>query len=554
MSAFSSILRRSPRRVRRAAALLAGMLGVLLAVLIAGHATVQASTPLAVYVNGNHFVNGDGNIVRLTGTGADSTEYACADQYAYSSYDVATAEPGDPVGAGQAFQSMASWGANVTRIPLNQDCWLGINGLPNFGTAIGYRSYIEQAVAEANAAGLYVIIDLHWTGPTVSDGQRQMPDQDSIAFWDSVAAEFKDNHAVIFDAFNEPVGSEAGDPNLTPLSWSCWENGGCPVADYNEASGSSEGPNYTAVGMQAMVDAIRSTGATQPIILGGLDYSGDLSQWLTYQPHDQVSPPQLAASFHDYDDSDPSCSGATACLGGSLENTLTSVAAQVPLVTGEFGYFDGDSVICSDHSATDFANTYMNWADQNGISYVAFAWLDPALNNSTASSIDGSCTNFASRANTPQCTMAPADDPCAFSAHLIDAQGNPAAPLGTEVHDHLATVNDITSPGPGVPTITPIGSMSTGTSTGTPTSTGTSTPPATMSTATTSTGSTTPTGTTTSVPPRRGPVKLSARAKALAKCTRIHNRHRRAACVRAVNRRFPVRHTRTSKPVSHPHV
>ena len=36
--------------------------------------------------------------------------------------------------------------------------------------------------------------------------------------------------------------------------------------------------------MQQLVDAVRSTGATQPLLLGGEDYASDLSQWLAHDP------------------------------------------------------------------------------------------------------------------------------------------------------------------------------------------------------------------------------------------------------------------------------
>lgn len=396
-------------------------------------AGASAAAPLAIHVNGNEFVNGDGNVVRLTGTGADSTEYACEFGYAYGNYDAAAEA-----------DAMAAWKSNATRIPLNQDCWLGTHGYPKPGsamlTAAGYRSYIEQFVAEANHDGMYVILDLHFSGPNGSSGQRQMPDADSITFWESVASAFKNDPAVIFDVFNEPLSSTDGNApsgdGLQPVSWGCWESGGCLVSDYDLTYSSSGGPDYTAVGMQQLVDAIRSVGATQPIILGGLNFSGDLSQWLAHEPTDDVAPSQLAASFHDYDSG--VCQG-TACLAGLSD--VQSVAAHVPVVTGEFGYLYGDNAICTEHDSTDFANEYMNWADQNGISYLAFAWITPTLADD---STEDSCDNVESHPGSE------------FSAHLINDDGSPAVPLGVEVHDHLASVVNVTSPGPGVPTITPI--------------------------------------------------------------------------------------------------
>ena len=75
------------------------------------------------------------------------------------------------------------------RIPLNQDCWLGEDGLPRFGKASGYRAAVKRWVSELHKADLAVVLDLHWSGPAgvVSDGQRAMPDDRSDDFWSSVA-------------------------------------------------------------------------------------------------------------------------------------------------------------------------------------------------------------------------------------------------------------------------------------------------------------------------------------------------------------------------------
>jgi hypothetical protein len=108
--------------------------------------------------------------------------------------------------------------------------------------------------------------------------------------------------------------------------------------------------------MQSLVNAVRSTGATQPVLLGGLGWSSDLSQWLTYKPNDPVN--QTAASFHVYNFS--GCS-TSACWSSQV----APVAASVPVVTGEFGEND---------CATGFAGGYMDWADAHGISYLGWTW------------------------------------------------------------------------------------------------------------------------------------------------------------------------------------
>jgi hypothetical protein len=72
-----------------------------------------------LHTSGGKIVDGAGNEVRLRGTDAAGTEYACVN--------------GNGVFAGQhdqaAVDAMKSWHLNAVRVPLNEDCWLGINGV-----------------------------------------------------------------------------------------------------------------------------------------------------------------------------------------------------------------------------------------------------------------------------------------------------------------------------------------------------------------------------------------------------------------------------------------
>ncbi len=80
--------------------------------------------------------------------------------------------------------------------------------------------------------------------------------------------------------------------------------------------------------MQDLVNAVRSTGAKNVILIGGLSYSNDLSEWLTFRPYDSIN--QIAASAHLYN--------FNACSTSSCwESQLLPVAKQVPLIIGEFG-------------------------------------------------------------------------------------------------------------------------------------------------------------------------------------------------------------------------
>ena len=60
-------------------------------------------------------------------------------------------------------KTILSWNANAVRVPMNEDCWLGINGVKPEFSGQNYRSSIGDFVKRINSHGLYVILDLHWT-------------------------------------------------------------------------------------------------------------------------------------------------------------------------------------------------------------------------------------------------------------------------------------------------------------------------------------------------------------------------------------------------------
>jgi hypothetical protein len=405
------------RRVRIALVPLIAALGVAAAVLLApgsGHADT-----LSIAVSGNHFVNGAGQTVRLLGADHPSFEYACIYGYGYNDGQMDATDAA----------AIASWHATAVRIPLNEDCWLGTNNEPSNSqnpqpplTVSGYRAAVQAYVSALHAAGLYAILDLHWTAPGgfAADGQRSMPDTQSTAFWTSVASTFASDPAVVFDVFNEPYSPALVNDPSHPVDWNCWLNGGCTVPSANDQSTPDPIFNYTAVGMQALVNAIRATGARQPIMVGGLAYANDLSGWLAHEPNDPLG--QLAASFHVYQ-------GEACATQACWDQQVAPVAAQVPVVTGEF-----DQDVCA---PSTFDNDYMTWADAHGISYLAWGWW--VLTPQEIS--DAGCSAYYLR---------------------TDAAGTPAAPNGVNLHDHLAalfaaggTTPTQTAPTTSTPTTTP---------------------------------------------------------------------------------------------------
>ena len=315
-------------------------------------------------VEGNRLFT-DGHPVRLLGVSHSGTENLCTE------------------GNGEIFQGptgmdlvapMLAWKVNTVRVPLNEDCWLGINGVPPMTSGHTYQVAIQTFVAMLRSHDLFVVLDLHWNAPGGGLAKSQLPMADadhSAAFWTSVAGAFKGDPGVVFDVYNEPYIKTDNADTTDP--WACWQSG-CTMKPSTPG-----GEGWKSAGMQSLVDAVRRTGATNVILLGGLSYANDLSGWLAHAPSDPLH--QLAASYHLYNFAWP-CN-TSACW----TTTIATLATKVPIVTGELGEND------CDHG---FIDAYTSWADPLGISYLGWAWntWDCKQGPSLISDYDGTPTGF----------------------------------------------------------------------------------------------------------------------------------------------------------------
>ena len=149
---------------------------------------------------------------QLRGVNRSGLEYACIQGWGF--FD--SPHP-DRIDDPSMIAAMRSWDINAVRVPLNEDCWLGLHTAPGRGGA-PYRRIVPRYVRALNAARLYVILDLHLAAPGAARATRQPPmaDRDHApAFWRSVARTFEHDHALIFDLYNEPFG----------IGWGCWQHG-----------------------------------------------------------------------------------------------------------------------------------------------------------------------------------------------------------------------------------------------------------------------------------------------------------------------------------------
>jgi hypothetical protein len=366
---------RTGARAATIAVVLCLALTVVTAVLPAARAGAGRTAPPGLEVSGNHLTGLDGGAaVRLLGVDRSGAEYECTYGANRTVFD-------GPI-TRASIRAIKAWHTDVVRIPLNEDCWLGISGAVRHLSGPTYRNAVERLVGNVRAAGMDVILDLHWAAPgsVLATEQWPMADADHApTFWRSVASTFGSDRSVLFDLYNEPFIS----------SWPCWRDG-CTTT-FTDSAGATV--TYRTAGMQQLVDAVRSTGARNPIMLGGLANASDESGWLRYEPRDPLH--QLVASFHTYNFS--ACH-TVLCW----DATIAPLARRVPVVTGELGQSG-----CLD----GYVDTYMRWADAHGVSYLGWAW--------DATDSGWSCS--------------------AGPALIVDYDGQPTA-YGIGFRDHLAAL------------------------------------------------------------------------------------------------------------------
>ena len=270
--------------------------------------------PGGYYVLGNAIYDGDDQVHVFRGMDRPSLEWN---------------PEGEGIGQSD-IQLMASWNANVVRIAINQGFWL--EGSTVYSP--GYRERVDQMVAWSEAAGMDVILDLHWSDRGdfgVTPGQQRMADVNSRTFWEQVAERYKDDGRVFFELYNEPHD----------VAWFVWLNGG------------DSGDGFDVVGMQELYDTVRGVGADNLVLVGGLNYAYDLSGVPTHR----VEGYNIVYVSHPYDFGDKQPS--------DWEEDWGFLAETDPIFVTEFGSFD-----CN----PSYSQQLIDYSEQRGLSWSAWAW------------------------------------------------------------------------------------------------------------------------------------------------------------------------------------
>lgn len=308
-----------------------------------------------LHVRGNRLVDSAGDTIRLRGANRPGTELMCA--RGHGIFD----GPSDP----SSVRAIAAWKANAVRVPLNEACWLGIDGVDPRYASLLYRQAIASYVATLNSYGIVAILSLQLAAPgsTLPRQPTPMPNRDhTVELWRQVAAAFRGNKAVLFELFSEPYPDDNQD---TPEAWRCWREGG-----------RCAGLAYEAVGMQELVTTVRSAGAANVILLGGVQHSASLSRWQANMPVDPFG--NLAAAWHVYDRG--TCS-ARACW----DRTALPVSQYLPLIVTELGENDRGNA---------FVSSLIDWLDAVQGGYLASGWSVRRSRHDLIANYDGTPTPY----------------------------------------------------------------------------------------------------------------------------------------------------------------
>jgi hypothetical protein len=225
-----------------------------------------------------------------------------------------------------AVRALRARGVTAVRMELDDSCWEGLTARED------RNAYVTDAGVYADRLirhGITPIVAVRMTADTGS------------GFWGAMAQRFGDDNAVVFDltsALALAVGTT--DP---AVAWTCWRDGRPDCGAFS----------YPGMGVQERIRVLRSRGAFNVVVAGGLDGGNDVSRWLAYRPADPNGR-NVAAAWR--------VGNRSACATPACwEATLLPLAAQVPVVATE---------VAADASAPAFVPRTVSWLDSHGIGHL----------------------------------------------------------------------------------------------------------------------------------------------------------------------------------------
>jgi endoglucanase len=234
------------------------------------------------------------------------------------------------------------WGANVIRVPFNQQWALG---------SATYRSELDLLIAETAQRGAYVLLDLQWIDAVTERGKNSdgtsnfvpaLPDIDSIALWRELARSYVNEPAVLYDIFNEPHDPLPGDPT--------------PFLGIDQSGRTFPLPKRVVTmkewqpwAMQ-LVRAIRSEHPGALVFVPGVNWAYDLCGF----PLPGIE--RVAYSTHVYPNK-----------GKNWDAAFGGLSDRYPVFAGEFGGAEED---------VRWGQSLLEYFERHSIGWAAWSWAD----------------------------------------------------------------------------------------------------------------------------------------------------------------------------------
>ena len=239
--------------------------------------TFASGTPVqrhgALKVSGNHIVDSHGQVFMLQGM---------------STHGIMWETFSNILSTNSLRVLRDDWRCNAVRIAMYTEEWGGYTT----GYASQAKAKVETGVANATSLGMYVIIDWH----ILHDGNPQTHQREAIDFFKEMAETYKNYSNVIFELCNEPNGGVTWASQIKPYC-------------------------------QAVVKAIRDTGAKNLVICGTGTWSQDIDKVLG----NRLSDANCLYTLHFY------ANTHTDWLRQRLQNCYNS---GLPVLVTEFGTCD----------------------------------------------------------------------------------------------------------------------------------------------------------------------------------------------------------------------
>jgi len=341
-----------------------------------------AATP--TWSTGENVLLLNGDPVLLHGFGSTCTEYLlrgigmkcfAINKWSNSSEVIATVNTTVTDAIVGYFKQMKKTGViPAVRIPLTAAYWLDIETPPWADNrakyphlALQYQRLVRNLVDIYTSAGAVAILDLHWNDDVdeqcgmalkkPESGGKSNVTGNSLDFWDSVAAMFKDNKLVWYELYNEPH-----------------------INDFEVYKDGSD----AYAGMVEMYKVVRTHATDSMIVIAGMkDYAYDTDSLISLDKEDLRN---VVYNWHPYMGQAQSGDAKKSAQGFSdMVSKLRDAGVTKPLIITEFGQSccDTDGA-CFDYPGTwdsktmGYVEAIINICEANAISFLPWSWRPTA--------------------------------------------------------------------------------------------------------------------------------------------------------------------------------